>query len=194
MIFRSRVIFVMCAFGVTFGTLLLAVLLYTSEPVMDEMAGMEVEGAAGVADEFAGEYESAVRGAAAAQAADEDWMAAVAHGRAGGAAGDAADEWADASLNIEFYTKYGGDAAAEAWKTAASAEAGWRAMEAGAFKLAAGAAADAGRERAAAALARNAADAQDRVDELYYGMLVFAVDPSAAGEAVHMPAEYRLRP
>ena len=66
-------------------------------------------------------------------------------------------------------------------------------MEAEAFELAAGAAADAGRERAAAVFARNAADAQDRADELYVDALLFA-EGLRASEAVYMPAEHGLRP
>lgn len=191
----GQVIILMCIVGVIVGMPLSAVFLATNEYVVGGMASMEVDGAAADAAEFAGEYESAVRDAAAAQAAGDDWTAAVAHGRAGVAAGDAADEWSDMDEKIGagYYIKYGGDAAADAVKMAASAEAGWRTMEAEAFGLAAGAAVDAGWERAAAVLARNAADAQERADELYIDALLFA-ESLRASEAVYMPAEHGMRP
>ena len=146
--------------GTVGGTIAIVHFATTSDYGVSAQAGLKAGWAGEAAGEAAGGYERAVRAASMYERTGDGWTAAVAHGMAAKAAGNAAGEWTEVVEWIDKEVDRSGAAVpVQHRQIAAAAAAGWLSVEAASWERASEAAADAGRWTEAAVWSDNAARA-----------------------------------
>ena len=166
--YNSELISLVAVAGTIFGLIALGVWYAYTDDYADWAARSNMDRAGERAAELAVEYERLARVASLHEHTGDDWMASVAHGHAAKTARAAAERLSIAGERMgTAKSDWGGTVAPEIRAAAANAEAEWLSIEAASWDRAAGAAADAGRDRMAAAWAANAAHAHAMAEELY---------------------------
>ena len=154
--------------GIIVGLVVLAMWYMTTDGNADWMARSNIDLASGKAADLAVEYERLARAASLHERLGDDWKASVAHAHAAKTARAAAERWSTAIDRIgTLESDWGGTVAPDIRAAADNGEAGWRSIEATSWRMAADAAADAGRDRVAAAWSENAARAHAMAEGLY---------------------------